>query len=112
VKAHAERNVSLVACGQVAHGYTAAISQLAFGSDEGAGDACGRCFNITGLADPYSPNYTIQPTSIIVKITDECPKDDNEYWCGQTISTPFNAVHKSVQCVNRFSFSSSGRVTC
>ncbi|KAG7440436.1 uncharacterized protein BT62DRAFT_937974 [Guyanagaster necrorhizus] len=39
------------ACGKTATGYTAAMNQLAFGASSGlgAGDACGRCFAITGL---------------------------------------------------------------
>lgn len=62
-----------VACGKTASGYTAAINQLAFGSGPGlgAGDACGRCFALTGNADPYSPNYTGPfGKSIVVKVTD------------------------------------------
>ncbi|KZS94519.1 endoglucanase V-like protein [Sistotremastrum niveocremeum HHB9708] len=58
------------ACGIAASsGYTAAISQLAFGSTpgSGAGDACGRCFSLTGQADPYSPSYTGPFHSIVVK---------------------------------------------
>ncbi|KAG6910209.1 hypothetical protein DXG01_012344 [Tephrocybe rancida] len=60
------------ACGKTASGYTAAINQLAFGSAAGlgAGDACGRCFALTGTADPYSPAYTGPFHSIVVKVTD------------------------------------------
>ena len=49
-----------VACGIAATGYTAAMNQLSFGAapGDGAGDACGRCFRLTGSADPYSPSYT------------------------------------------------------
>jgi hypothetical protein len=110
VKAHAKRNVSLIACGQTANGFTAAISQLACGSVDGLGpgDACGRCFNITGNRDPFSPENPIQPTSIIVKITDMCPIQDNLFWCGQTRSNPVNSLNKAVQCVIHFSFSSLG----
>ena len=48
------------ACGKTANGFTAAISQLTFGSSPGlgAGDVCGRCFSITGKADPYSPSFS------------------------------------------------------
>ena len=51
---------AFVACGIAATGYTAAINQLSFGAapGDGAGDACGRCFRLTGSADPYSPSYT------------------------------------------------------
>jgi hypothetical protein len=60
------------ACGRAASGYTAAINQLAFGSGPGLGpgDACGRCFALTGRADPYSPNYTGPFKTIVVKVTD------------------------------------------
>ncbi|KAJ3890482.1 endoglucanase V-like protein [Lentinula edodes] len=81
------------ACGVTATGFTAAINQLAFGSVPGlgAGDACGRCFALTGAADPYSPAYTGPFNSIIVKVTDMCPVAGNEQWCGQTTSDPINS---------------------
>lgn len=69
------------ACGIAASGYTAAISQLAFGSVPGIGpgDACGRCFALTGTADPFSPAYTGPfGKSIVVKVTDMCPVAGNE----------------------------------
>jgi len=80
------------ACGKTASGFTAAVSQLAFGSSPGlgAGDACGRCFSITGKADPYSPSYTGPFKTIIVKVTDMCPVSSNEEFCGQTTSNPTN----------------------
>ncbi|KAJ4492556.1 endoglucanase V-like protein [Lentinula edodes] len=81
------------ACGVTATGFTAAINQLAFGSVPGlgAGDACGRCFALTGAADPYSPAFTGPFNSIIVKVTDMCPVEGNEQWCGQTTSDPINS---------------------
>ncbi|KAJ3927911.1 MAG: endoglucanase V-like protein [Lentinula lateritia] len=81
------------ACGVTATGFTAAINQLAFGSVPGlgAGDACGRCFALTGAADPYSPAYTGPFNSIVVKVTDMCPVAGNEQWCGQTTSDPINS---------------------
>ncbi|KAJ3517749.1 hypothetical protein NLJ89_g301 [Agrocybe chaxingu] len=81
------------ACGKRSTGYTAAINQLAFGSapGAGAGDACGRCFAVTGRADPYSPNYTGPFKSIVVKVTDLCPVQGNVEWCGQSLSKPNNA---------------------
>ncbi|RDB23946.1 Endoglucanase-5 [Hypsizygus marmoreus] len=80
------------ACGKKATGYTAAINQLAFGSapGAGAGDACGRCFAVTGTADPFSPAYTGPFHSIVVKVTDLCPVDGNVEWCGQRTSSPNN----------------------
>jgi len=81
------------ACGQAANGFTAAISQLAFGSvpGSGAGDACGRCFSVTGTSDPYSPAYAGPfGKTIIVKVTDMCPVSGNQEFCGQTTANPTN----------------------
>ncbi|THH30115.1 hypothetical protein EUX98_g4074 [Antrodiella citrinella] len=80
------------ACGKSATGYTAAINQLAFGSEPGmgAGDACGRCFALTGTADPYSPAYTGPFNTIVVKVTEMCPVANNVEFCGQTTSSPNN----------------------
>lgn len=60
------------ACGKTATGFTAAMNQLAFGSAPGlgAGDACGRCFAITGTSDPFSPSFPGPFHSIVVKVTD------------------------------------------
>ncbi|KZT25267.1 glycoside hydrolase family 45 protein [Neolentinus lepideus HHB14362 ss-1] len=80
------------ACGVTATGYTAAMNQLSFGSSPGAGpgDACGRCFAITGTADPYSPSYTGPFNTIVVKVTDLCPVTGNQEFCGQTQASPDN----------------------
>jgi len=87
------------ACGITANGFTAAMSQLAFGSDpgDGPGDACGRCFAITGTQDPYSPAFTgpFGPT-IVVMVTDMCPLSGNQNWCGQTDADPVNSFGASV----------------
>ena len=91
-----------LACGKTASGYTAAINQLSFGSAPGSGpgDACGRCFAITGTADPYSPSYTGPfGSSIVVKVTDLCPVSGNQVWCGQTTSHPTNQYGAPVQYV-------------
>jgi hypothetical protein len=63
---------SAPACGKTATGFTAAINQLTFGSAPGlgAGDACGRCFAITGTSDPISPSFPGPFHSIVVKVTD------------------------------------------
>ncbi|KAI0690532.1 hypothetical protein BC835DRAFT_1417742 [Cytidiella melzeri] len=49
------------AYGTSASGFTAAVDQLAFGAapGSGAGDACGRCFAITGIEDPSLPTTLI-----------------------------------------------------
>ncbi|EKM54209.1 glycoside hydrolase family 45 protein [Phanerochaete carnosa HHB-10118-sp] len=81
------------ACGKSASGFTAAINQLAFGSAPGlgAGDACGRCFALTGNQDPYSPSFTGPfGQSIVVKVTDMCPVQGNQEFCSQTTSNPTN----------------------
>jgi len=61
-----------LACGKKGNGFTAAMNQLAFGAPGGlgAGDACGRCFAVTGTADPYSPSFTGPFHTIVVKVTD------------------------------------------
>lgn len=105
VSVHATRvvgtyfNYSPEACGVAANGYTAAISQLTFGSEPGLGpgDACGRCFSVTGTADPYSPSYTGPFKSIVVKVTDMCPAAGNQEFCSQTASNPTNEHGASVQ---------------
>ncbi|KAJ7460658.1 RlpA-like double-psi beta-barrel-protein domain-containing protein-containing protein [Mycena latifolia] len=87
------------ACGIAASGYSAAISQLAFGSAPGIGpgDACGRCFALTGTADPYSPAFTGPfGKSIVVKVTDMCPVAGNEPWCGQTATDQANQFNMPV----------------
>ena len=88
-----------LACGKSASGFTAAINQLSFGSGpgSGAGDACGRCFALTGSKDPYSPSFTGPFHSIVVKVTDLCPVAGNEEWCGQTTSDPLNEHQEPVQ---------------
>ena len=87
------------ACGVAANGYTAAVSQLAFGSSPGLGpgDACGRCFAITANADPYSPAFTGPFKTIIVKVTDLCPVAGNQEWCSQSTSNPNNQHNEPVQ---------------
>ena len=54
------------------NGFTAAMNQLAFGAmpGDGGGDACGRCFALTGNQDPYSPAFAGPFKSIVVKVTD------------------------------------------
>ena len=90
-----------VACGKTASGYTAAMNQLSFGAPPsgGGGDACGRCFRITGEADPYSSGDKGPFNCIVVKVTDLCPGGPSNQWCGQTVSNPVNSFGMSVQCV-------------
>ncbi|KAJ7132155.1 endoglucanase V-like protein, partial [Mycena epipterygia] len=90
---------AMPACGVSASGYSAAISQLAFGSVPGLGpgDACGRCFALTGSEDPYSPAFTGPfGKSIVVKVTDMCPAQGNEAWCGQTATDQANQFNMPV----------------
>jgi len=80
------------ACGKTASGFTAAMNQLTYGAPPGAGegDACGRCFKVTGTKDPYDTSYTGPFHSVIVKTTDLCPISGNQEWCGQTLANPVN----------------------
>ncbi|KAI0079353.1 endoglucanase V-like protein [Panus rudis PR-1116 ss-1] len=80
------------ACGISASGFTAAVNQLAFGSAPGlgAGDACGRCFAVTATQDPFSPSFPGPFKTIVVKVTDLCPVQGNQEWCGQSRSNPNN----------------------
>ncbi|KAI0794550.1 endoglucanase V-like protein [Fomes fomentarius] len=83
---------SQAACGVAGNGFTAAISQLAFGSAPGLGpgDACGRCFAVTADTDPFSPSFPGPFQTIVVKVTDLCPVQGNQEWCGQSQSNPNN----------------------
>ncbi|PPQ91498.1 hypothetical protein CVT25_013755 [Psilocybe cyanescens] len=85
------------ACGKTGSGFTAAINQLAFGSGPGlgAGDACGRCFALTGQSDPFSPSFTGPFHTIVVKVTDLCPVQGNQEWCGQSTSNQNNQHGKA-----------------
>ena len=91
--------ISPLACGKAGSGFTAAISQLAFGSAPGLGpgDACGRCFAVTASGDPYSPNYSGPFKTIVVKVTDLCPVQGNQDWCGQSRSNGVNRFGAPVQ---------------
>src|SRR5580698_3199320 len=103
MRARAEYSTA-VACGRnVTAGYSAAMSQLAFGAPPGlgAGDACGRCYQVTAEADPFS-NYAGPFNTIIVKTTNLCgfsTNGTNAEWCSQTQSNPVNQYDMSVQCV-------------
>nr|AEK06231.1 endoglucanase [Phanerodontia chrysosporium] len=82
------------ACGKAASGSTAAKQPVRVRLcarprvQEHAG---GRCFALTGNHDPYSPNYTGPfGQTIVVKVTDLCPVQGNQEFCGQTTSNPTN----------------------
>lgn len=87
------------ACGKSATGYTAAMNQLSFGSAPGSGpgDACGRCFALTANKDAYSPSYTGPFKTVVVKVTDLCPVQGNQEWCGQTTANHNNQHNEPVQ---------------
>lgn len=91
----------LVACGKTCTGYTAAINQLTFGAPPGAGagDACGRCFRLTGKNDPHTKKQ-VTKKEITVKVIDLCSIQGNEACCGQSNSKRVNDYGQSVQCVN------------
>ena len=98
--AHAE-HITLAACEKSATGFTAVMSQLAFGAPPGLGegDACGRYFKVTANKDPYSLSYTGPFNSVVVKTTDLCPVSCNSQRCGQMTANPVNLVGMSVQYV-------------
>jgi hypothetical protein len=98
-RVHADRDVFFAACGITTSGYTAAVNTFAFGANSASGDACGRCFNITSNEDPYSPSYSGPFKSIVVRVSNLCPINSNEEWCGQTASKPLNQHGTSMQCV-------------
>ncbi|GAP91706.1 putative glycoside hydrolase family 45 protein [Rosellinia necatrix] len=65
------------ACGFAGGGYTAALSQAQFGAGpgQGAGPACGSCYQITVQTDLNgSP---VQQRTITVKVDNLCPIDGN-----------------------------------
>ncbi|KIL65928.1 hypothetical protein M378DRAFT_124962 [Amanita muscaria Koide BX008] len=78
----------IASCGCVpgsTHYPTAALSQLAYGSNNSYGPACGKCFSLT-LIDPLVASPPFKPpvtTSVVVKIIDKCPFT-NGGWCGAT----------------------------
>jgi len=75
------------------HYPTVALSQLAFGSAEAYGPACGYCFQLTllntFLSDP--PFYPDEHPSVVVKVTDLCPITSD--WCTATENQPNAAGH-------------------
>ncbi|KAF8479521.1 endoglucanase V-like protein [Russula ochroleuca] len=100
----AEDCVLAPSCGQnFTSGFTAAVNELAFGSNHSFGDACGRCFKITPTKDPFSPKFTGPfGNHIIVKVNNLClPHNDSgnasqPNWCGQTVSNPLNTFNMSM----------------
>ena len=66
---------------------SAAISEYWFGvgPNEGSGPVCGRCYNLTVVGDPYSPQNPVPAASpLFVKAVDLCPHQGNEQWCMAT----------------------------
>jgi len=83
------------ACGMNVTGFSAGISQLAYGAPPGlgVGDACGRCFEVTANADPYDLSFNGPYTTIVLKATNLCPFATNGtdvLWCSQTQENPVN----------------------
>ncbi|KXN91017.1 hypothetical protein AN958_03084 [Leucoagaricus sp. SymC.cos] len=70
------------------HYPTAALSQLAYGSNNSYGPGCGRCFKLT-LVNPViaTPPFYPPEKSIVVKITDLCPYSEGS-WCGASQNQP------------------------
>lgn len=75
--------------GTSTHYPTAALNQMAFGSNTTYGPACGRCFKLT-LLNTFLSNPPFYPTvtkSVVVKVTDLCPLSTTG-WCNGTASGP------------------------
>jgi len=71
--------------GKSTHYPTAALNQMAFGSSNNYGPACGRCFELT-LLNSYTgtpPFFPSTHPSVVVKVTDLCPLTQNG-WCSGT----------------------------
>ncbi|KAH9967511.1 RlpA-like double-psi beta-barrel-protein domain-containing protein-containing protein [Russula dissimulans] len=88
-------------CGIRTHGYSAAINLRSFGAWESAGGACGLCFKITPVSNPYPSDSSPLGNPIVVRITDLCPfKTDlsskNPAWCNQTTAEPLNSFGSAV----------------
>lgn len=73
------------------------MNQLSFGAPAGSGpgDACGRCFQLTGTVDPTTGAQATN--SIVVKVTDLCSV--NTQYCDQTVSNAVNTLSQPIQCV-------------
>ncbi|KAI5195595.1 hypothetical protein E4T42_04669 [Aureobasidium subglaciale] len=73
-------NTKTTACGfYTSPGYSAALSQNAFGvgPGAGAGPACGTCWKLTALTDSSGNKLSNSGNSIVVQITNLCPANGN-----------------------------------
>ena len=75
-------NTATAACGFYTNpGYNAAASQALYGAGPGAGagSACGLCYKLTALTNPYNNDAALSAagTSIVVKVNNLCPADGN-----------------------------------
>ncbi|UZJ57480.1 hypothetical protein CBS101457_006800 [Exobasidium rhododendri] len=90
---------------------TAAINDLAYGSSNSYGPACGQCYRLTLISTPFSPpppegngvvfnsfadDTSDKPTAptVVVKVTDACPLGGE--WCSQTVQKPTNSLNSSI----------------
>ncbi|KAI0286107.1 endoglucanase V-like protein, partial [Russula aff. rugulosa BPL654] len=93
-------NCATPSCGvNFTSGFTAAVNELAFGSNHSFGDACGRCFNITPTADLFAANFSGPfGNSIIVNVNNLCVNHagSQHNFCGQTVSNPKNDFGESM----------------
>lgn len=82
----------IASCGcttKSSHYPTAALNQMAYGSNTSYGPACGRCFKLTLLNTFLSnpPFYPSVTKSVVVKVTDLCPLTKGG-WCNGTVNGP------------------------
>ncbi|THV83463.1 hypothetical protein D6C86_10164 [Aureobasidium pullulans] len=85
-------NTKTTACGfYTSPGYSAALSQNAFGvgPGAGAGPACGTCWKLTAQTDSSGHALSNAGNTIVVQITNLCPADGNPL-CSQNGLTGTN----------------------
>ncbi|TKA31948.1 hypothetical protein B0A50_01193 [Salinomyces thailandicus] len=91
-------NVDTTACGYyTTSGYSAAVSQNVFGvgPGDGAGPACGGCWELTIQTDSSGNALSNAGNSIVVKVTNLCPADGNPL-CAQSSTSDTNQYGANV----------------
>ena len=91
-------NTATAACGFYTNpGYNAAASQALYGAGPGAGagPACGLCYKLTALTNPYDNDAALSAagTSIVVKVNNLCPVQGNPL-CAQGSLSDTNSLGK------------------
>ncbi|KAI4723992.1 hypothetical protein E4T49_08289 [Aureobasidium sp. EXF-10728] len=98
-------NTATTACGfYTSPGYSAALSQNAFGvgPGAGAGPACGTCWKLTAQTDSSGNKLSNAGNSIVVQVTNLCPASGNPL-CSQNGLSGTNQYGANVNfdlCIN------------